>query len=265
MEERQQSWEVYLTPWEDGAVASICLDMAALDERDPNAFRHLLLVKARLRNPREDGLHRPEENEPLYALEDALHEALGDVLDAAYVGRVTAGGEREFAYYAPKRHRFQEILETVMEGFDYEWQCGHVEEPGWNYYHEILSPGPHDMQGIMNRSVVENLKKHGDVLTTPRNVDHTLFFATAEGRGQFIAEVEPEGFRVQQTQDRDEPDDEQPFMVELGFTQPVDTDSVDQVVFGLLHRAESHGGRYDGWGCVIQKAEEDEGAGEAPK
>ena len=258
MEERQQAWEVYLTPWEDGDVASICLDMAALDERDPAAFRHLLLVKARLQNPREDGLHRSEENESLFALEDALHAALGDTLDAVYVGRVTADGEREFAYYAPKHLGFEEILDTVMEGFDYEFQFAHAEEPGWDYYHEILAPGPHDMQRIMNRGVIENLEKHGDVLETPRVVDHCLYFATAGGRDAFVAEVEPEGFRVQQTRDRD--DEEHPCMLELGFTQPVDSDTVDAVVLDLAQRAERHDGRYDGWSCVIMKPEgEDEG------
>lgn len=249
-------WQVYVTQFEDD-VASVLINMAAPTEIDLTEFPHLLLVRVPLKDARDDGLQNQEENETLFAIEDALAEALSEKLSAVYVGRVTTQGRREFAYYAPEHEAFKPTLQAVMKGFAGYSNFGfmHVEEPEWDYYGNVLYPNPLEYQGIMNRMVIQNLAEHGDPLTAERKVDHVLGFETAEGRTAFVAEVEPLGFVVQQTSDGDEEGERDPdapqFILELGFEQAVDPETVDEVVFDLIERAEPHKGIYDGWGCMI--------------
>ena len=54
-------------------------------------------------------------------------------------------------------------------------------------------------QRAKNREVLGLLKKHGDALTNVREIDHWVYFPTAEDRSRFVDACATAGFRLRNT------------------------------------------------------------------
>src|SRR6185312_14781750 len=103
---------------------------------------------------------------------------------------------------------------------------------------------PKDLQRIANMDLLDVLAEKGDVLTVPREVQHWLYFRTAQSRALFKDAAAAAGFQVMPDFDSQ---DELPFGITVIRIQSIEQNSIDDTVVQLLTLAERFDGEYDGW------------------
>lgn len=242
------TWDYYFLRVDDQP-ASIFLNLSAF-ERAPDAkLPHMAYLRLYMQVPREDGLSNQEEFDALMALEDHVTKALeGD--GAAYVGRCTTNGCRDFFFYVAKPDDWATRVARALDTYpEYEHDVGTREDEDWGLYFGYLYPSAMDMQTIQNRRVCEALENDGDALKTPRPIDHYAYFKTAAGAEAFANAAAAMGFDVR---GRGEPTDtHDEYGVHLTREDTPSYEHIDSITLPLFELAIDNEGEYDGWECPV--------------
>jgi hypothetical protein len=69
---------------------------------------------------------------------------------------------------------------------EYSYRFGQKLDSDWSTYFNYMYPSKEIMQTISNRSVIENLQKHGDSLEIARPVDHWIYFKNEVDLNKFV-------------------------------------------------------------------------------
>jgi hypothetical protein len=102
------------------------------------------------------------------------------------------------------------------------------------------------MEQIKNRDVLEELRKHGDKLVEPREIDHFAYFSDIEDCKAFVALIREQGFAIRLAPT---PSDSANYGIKFSkMDKPIE---IDDVTIGLSKAALAHRGTYDGWECPI--------------
>lgn len=248
-----EHWDVYTTTIEDSP-AAVFLNLALFDScpdpQRPTALRVTVTIKA----PTESGLPTPEENEALHPIEDALGEHVKERLDGVYAGRVTTGGKRDFYFYVPgPKPDVPSVMEAVTALFsNYEFEAGVLDDPDWEEYLGYLFPGPLEMQLMMNRQVIDNLRDHGDPLVDPRPVNHWLYFPTTDARAEFVKRAGQAAYKLEKELPPDGEGAEQHGVI-VTHNAPATPDAMQQAIVELFGLADACGGIYDGLETQVLK------------
>ncbi len=88
--------------------------------------------------------------------------------------------------------------------------------------------------------------KMGDVLSSPREVDHTAYFRKRSDAATAAAELSRDGFVVRVARRG-----LGAFLLEASATTDVEWDTVDSFVDRVYELVTRHNGVYDGWGGGI--------------
>jgi regulator of RNase E activity RraB len=107
------------------------------------------------------------------------------------------------------------------------------------------SPGTPDS----NRKIADILYDHGDDLSRVREIDHWVYFPTAEARDAFLAKSTALGMSIARTMDPD--DHSKQFGVVMFHVDAPNTQLMDDLTKQLIALAEETGGEYDGWETQI--------------
>jgi regulator of RNase E activity RraB len=247
-----EDWDVFLRRI-DGHPAMIFADLVAGEAGPDTARPFALRLAFALQQPGDDGLGTEEESQTLYDLEDELFKALcvGN-LQSRYVGRITSCGLREAYYYTATETEPVTAARSVFERFASYPPDIHIgSDPEWKLYQELLAPEPFERRTIENRRLIDTLHEHGDDPHIPRAVNHYAYFPTPERRAKFIAQVVNEGFDIEELEPTAKSHPERPYGVELVRPERVSLDWIDALTADLFFRADSCGGRYDGWGTTV--------------
>lgn len=241
------NWEFYPVAVE-GQPASIFVDLALAADAPHPDFPIVAFVRLHLRSPRPDGLAGQEEFADLTALEDALIPRIIGEGQAIFAGRSTGRGMRDFFFYVHDPDRFEREAISAMVGFEtYRFELGSRDDPQWSVYADFLFPTPLDMQRILNRQLIDQLRENGDDLLKARPIDHSAVFAEAGQASAFVAWAQENGFGI--AQNGEEPDaQDRRIVVIMRHDKPVD---IDRVALSVFDRAIGLGGVYDGWGCQV--------------
>jgi len=243
-------WDSYFANVND-ELASLFVDLGIRDSVPDPLRRHLTWCWVYLNQPRQDGLSSVDEAPMLGTIEDDL---LGSLKErAAFVGRITTAGRREFYFYGDDTTRCEDaISHTMRKHAAYRFDLGSKRDEPWSQYLDLLYPSPEEFQRIKNRRVVEVLEQHGDQLAKARPVSHWAYFPTPGARNAFLAEVTGRGFTIADgSTDAGEPSPH-PYGVTLEKVDSID--QIDDVTIELFRLARSHDGEYDGWETAVEKA-----------
>ena len=219
----------------DGAPASIYVNLRYETQNAPDAeTRYTIAVPIHDSGPH--GIGTADEAELLNAWEESLIERLALV----YVGRIRNRGIWEVVFYGPAGG-----LESVREAAALDDRASDVRsefDPEWRYYRELLLPDAERKQWMDDRRLVQILREQGDVLVSPRDVDHFLRFTNAKQRDEFIEKIAGKGFTAQ-------PSD--PEVAHVVRADSIDLDHIHDVVMILVDAATPLGGTYERWQSAI--------------
>lgn len=204
--------------------------------------------------PGDHGIGTRSEAEQAQPIEDRLVEELA-LIGLQAVGRVRNFGTWRPVFYGPsgREVRLHAIASATLDGAGRNWSVGSQEDTEWSYYREFLYPDSERLQWISNRRLVDQLRKHGDVHSTPREVDHWMYFASESARDACRQQAELDGFRERGPTEPG-PGAPLPFGLHLLRDDPVDLDHIHAVVMTLVELARAHGDDYDGWETSVERA-----------
>ncbi|MEZ4827797.1 MAG: DUF695 domain-containing protein [Bacteroidia bacterium] len=248
--ENQSEWDFYFCTVEDKP-ASIMLDLALIHAAPVSENTEFLQIIITLNSPNEHGLTSPAEAEILYIMEDRLAEQISLNLGGIYAGRNTTDGQRIFYFYCQSSYDYERIVDEAMEGFsNHQYHVRAQKDPDWDFYCQFLYPSQLEYQSILNRRVIDNLKKHGDDLSVPRDIEHYLYFPTQALREAFEEKAIAENFRVI-SRNFDAGEGENPYGLVIAREDAIDTQVMDEIVMFLVLKAAEEKGEYDGWGTGL--------------
>jgi uncharacterized protein (TIGR01619 family) len=230
--------------------ASIFVNMSVGDSAPLKGYVYLTSVYVPMLRPYENGLSSQDEFDVLTKLENAIVDTVVKA-PAIFAGRITGNSERAFFFYSAHAFDLEPQLRAVFSDFpEYSYRWSRQDDPEWKCYRERLFPPPEQLQKMGNRVVVENLKKHGDGLETPREVEHWIYFRDPQHRADFTVHVSALGYSAEATEVDQEESDE-PFCLRLKRIDRVDQDSIDAVTLELCDLAKRFQGNYDGWETAV--------------
>jgi hypothetical protein len=232
----------------DDAPASIYVNLRY--EHDQLAFDTRYTVAIRMREPDTHGIGTNDETGALNLVEEAAI-ATARELGVTFVGRIRTRGIWEIVLYGPPGH--VDALHAVAHERvgDRRIEVRSAADPTWIYYRELLLPDAERRQWMDDRRLVQVLREQGDVLVTPRRVDHWASFATAAARDAFIAAVTGNGFALAEAF-HDTDDTERPFGAWIHRIDSIELDHIHDVVMTLVDAALANAGTYDGWETSIE-------------
>ena len=246
-----EEWDFYYCRVDD-APASIFLNFEYREAR-PAGLDTLYYVGLEMLSPGEHGLGvEPDVNE-LWALEDNITAATTPA-GFTYVGRLRNQGDWQLTFYGRggREVELEELIVAHLSNSDRGYRVGSKEDGDWSYYEEFLLPDEEPWQWILNRRVVQQLAKSGDVHDKPRPVDHYVHFPDEAHRDKFLSAAQAQGFTAEAGVTQDSGD--KPFSAHLVRNDAVELDHIHGVVMSVIELAEEHDGDYDGWGAPIAEA-----------
>jgi len=234
----------------DEKPCSTMLDMGLVTEAPVVERPWLFSVRFPLARPRADGLTENAEAEELGKIEESLVRALRTRCDAQFVGRMTWNGTRDLFFYAPKQEGLGAALGEALGPAPSRRVMSQIrEDKEWQHYLEVLYPGPVEQRWMADRRVVEELKKAGDRVEHARSIDHLATFTREVHARGFARACEALRFETEAR----ELDDGSGWSVRATRSDAAELAHVHEIATSLFLLAEEHEGKYDGWGCAVQK------------
>jgi uncharacterized protein (TIGR01619 family) len=250
--EYQGEWEFYLTNI-DGKPGSIYVDLGLRKVAPLTDKPNLVWVSLKLTNPREDGLPSNDESKILWELEDALTEQIKSKHNAVDAGSMTSDGDRYYYFFLADTTLYEKTVSEAMVAFPtYEFDYGVKEDKDWSSYFDFLYPLPQQYQSILNRRVVDQIEKAGDMLTKSREVIHWIYFKSESDLDNYLEKIKDDNFTVV-SKDYDKSWGEVAHKLQIKRVDKVDINSVDEYVIYLWKLANECNGVYDGWETSIEK------------
>jgi uncharacterized protein (TIGR01619 family) len=245
-------WDFYPCHVDDKP-ASIFVDLGIRADVPIADLVYMTWLSLYLQRPRDDGLTTNDEYQNLIEIEDALSAAIGEAdIQIAYVGRNTSDGSRDFYFYSSNGIATQSILSSAMVPFsEYEFESDSRHDPEWRTYLGFLYPSERSYQLILNDRVLTSLKNHGDNHLLKRDVDHWIYFDTAEGRDRFRNAVSELGYKI--VCQSDEGDEPRRFGVQVTHHTSVDYNTINNAVLQLFDLSNEFNGVYDGWETPVAR------------
>ncbi|MFN7130989.1 MAG: DUF695 domain-containing protein [Myxococcales bacterium] len=171
---QHEAWEMYVTATEEGTPCFVSFDLEAAQEDLTSTLKHCARVTIALKNPSPDGLPTPEESERQYGLEDAFCATLKKAkVRCRLVARLTYSGERELVFQTDDRDKFVATLKAWGESLTGE-EIGLEEDAGWEYFDDVVRPGPDEWTWIADRRAIEGLMEAGSDPNRPHVLEYVF-------------------------------------------------------------------------------------------
>lgn len=206
-------------------------------------YTQRIRLSLQIRNPNDGGFHIASEGDDLRAISHSLVVASRG--SAVEVGSFTSKGVKNFFYYATETDwlpAFEENLRDEDRTFSIQIQ----DDPEWQTYRRVLYDAE---QADSDRRVLANLAENGADLDQPHETDWFLYFPTEE-QARSAEEVLTD--HEYQVQVNPPPDGAEEWCVIGTLNVPLSTGYVATMTRMFEVFARDNGGKYDGWGAVIE-------------
>jgi hypothetical protein len=249
----QGDWDTYLMEVNNKPL-SVVVDLGLAQKAPQKERPFVIIIRTKINKPQTNGLPGETEASVMDNLEDSLVYYMEQKSGAVYAGRFTQRGLREFYFYTLDTVDYLLPAAKAFKNFtSYQWLCQAKEDKKWSNYFEVLYPPDKEMERIQNRRTVDNLKRNGDALKTPRQINHTIYFKTKSSRELFLKEIKESGFKFPHQPDDDPGAGEYPYKLQLFRDDIPSYTQIDRVCLYLWELARKFNGRYDGWETFVVK------------
>jgi hypothetical protein len=240
-------WDFYFLRIDDQP-ASIFVNLGLRKDAPLKSHAAMACLRVVMRRPGQDGLSGQDEYDDLMALEDGIVPGITEDGTAIFVGRSTSGGNRDFYFYVVDPEKFATTANAAMRDFpDYKYGTDAREDPEWRAYFEFLYPSDVELQCILNRRVLQQLRENGDNPNSERKIDHLALLPSREAQTALVRHLEAEGFTIESAADAPNAGG----LFALEFSNVDQVARIDAIVIPLFLKIAELDGVYDGWGCPV--------------
>ena len=246
-----QNWDFSMCRIENKP-ASIRTNLGLYNVAPLEGYTHRLQFYIEMKHPTSEGLSSNEEYPILCDIEDAICES-AEGEGAIMVSAIKNDGFLELWFYSHETEILAKVCQEALSSFE-GYHCGYnqAEDPQWDAYFDFLYPDPYSYQAIQNRKVIMQLEQNGDKLEVPREIDHFIYFKTAEQQQGFAKEAQEKGFTVLLNDEEDartRAAEGQAYPYTVQATGKDSPENINNIVWDIMDLAEPFEGDYDGWGC----------------
>ena len=244
----EPDWDFYLCRIDDRP-ASVFTDLANPRRGADPELDTLYAVLLAMGEPGEHGMGTADEAEVLFPVEDAVRDA-AEESGFRYVGRIRGSDRWQLCFMAAagREPELDLLVHPAASAAPRSAEIRSMHDPDWSYVLGFLHPEAERLQWIMDRRVVEALAREGDPLTTAREVRHWIGFSALDASRRCSEQLTEQGFTCEEPQ-RDEGGN---WSLLAHRKDPVDLQSIHEVVMLVIGAAEPFGGDYDGWETQVQ-------------
>lgn len=245
----EERWDFYFARIND-APASVLVNMALRAQAPLQAEPTLLYVLLDMKQPDEHRMGTPDEVKRMQRVEQDVTDALRSKMRARNVARIRGEGLWQLYYYAPNEKDLQaHVKKALTRHGGQTFQSGSKPDPQWKYYTGFLYPNAERLRWIKDRRIVDRLQEAGDVLVTPRAVEHFVYFPDEAKRKAFEAVILPKRFVINERVAVQ--DDKLPFLLRFHREDKVELEHIHAVAEFLRKAAAKLEGSYDGWVSAV--------------
>ena len=255
-EEPKASWDTYIASYEEGKPGITTLRMDLIEHAPIEEFPHLLVIGFAFDGQPDSGFPKEEERDNIYETDDAIIDFMSSNTNSIHAGSFTYDSKRLSYFYLNHPNDIESQIEQFSNTQlpEVELFVDLEEDKAWESYLKFLYPSDDILHYMRDRDVVMQLEQQGDVLETPRRVDHWVYFKDMDDLGRFSAEVAKLGF---QTEDINETSQEaQPYQLGVWRENVVELDTIYGVTSELREMAQKFNGAYDGWETEVVRPKE---------
>jgi hypothetical protein len=246
----QSNWDNYVMQVNQKPV-SVVVDLGLKQVAPMKERPFVVIVRTKIISPESNGQPGKKERARLDEMEESLEKQLARYCGALYAGRFTQRGIREFYFYVLDSIDYLKAVRTAMAGYtEYQYLCQSREDRNWENYQQVLYPAERDLEGILNRRQIDQLVSKGDLLRSPRRIDHHFVFPSKTKREEFIRSMTREKFLLASIEDGQEGGD-MPFALHMYRDDIPDYSSIGLLFLPLWDNARKLQGRYTGWETFV--------------
>ncbi|WP_153796973.1 DUF695 domain-containing protein [Foetidibacter luteolus] len=251
---QQQRWEAYIANFEKGP-GSVTTNLGLVDYKETTRYPFLVVTGVKFSNCTVDGFPAKDEFDKLYLVSDSIEAAIQGFTKHIYAGTFSYQCERLHYLYVTDtfelRQNLEEMYKTRFPGYTAKTTI--KLDAGWSTFHDFLYPNEQTLEVIENGRVIAQLHKAGDKLEKPRKIDHWLYFKTEKGRADFLAYVQLEKFKVEDSSYVKDRKDSLPYSLHISRTDYVEVTSLSKTTAALRQSVRKYNGEYDGWESAVVK------------
>lgn len=239
----ERPWEVY--QYSSNGRPVYCTFYADANKLAQAEYPHCARVRIPIKAPGPSGGPHGDEVKVLWAMEDEVTAALEQSgVKCVMVGRLTFDDERELVYQLHDWETFRPPVGRWMQTRP-DYDIGVSEHEGWKFFFDCVWPTDNAWQWIMDRRVVDSLKKNGSDLSKEHDLEF-VFRGKAGALEQLRERLAARSYTLLDFS----PGEERLVMVKRMV--PVVGDICAESL-GHKRNTEELGAEYDGWGCRVVK------------
>ena len=233
-----EAWEMYVTATEEGTPCFVSFDVDAATEDLSTTLRHSARVTVALKEPTDEGLATQAEHERQMKLLDSLVAALTKAkVKCRLVGRLTHSGTRELVFQTDDKAKFVETLKAWAQPLEGE-EVNLEEDEGWEYFDDVVKPGPDEWEWIADRTAVNELLEAGSDARKPHVLQYR-FSGEQPALEKVRDALMQKGYEVLAG-----PEDG---ALVMGVKSKLDLDSINELSLQSRDLAEASEVTYEGW------------------
>lgn len=195
------------------------------------------------------GLPDNSELDRVVAIEEKLMQQL-QAVGHIHVGHVTAKGQMLVIFYCRAPINDPITVKTgLLSKATVTPDCRRDDH--WSVFEEHLKISSMEVHLARNFALLSELKRHGDIHTTPRPVDFFAVFPSETARASFIAEISNRGYSYSADKMGTAPDGTA--VIEFVKHTPVEDSVISAICAELDEFARQAGGEFDGWACPVMR------------
>lgn len=243
-------WEVYIARFQSG-LGSVTVDMDLQPKAPFKQHPYLLEVVVKSKDCDKRGFPSADELLKFQALNDSTESFIATTKLGFIAGTYTAHCYRHQYFYVNDSAKAQSGVEQLLNK---QFSLLHpivdtrIDSTSKTYLH-FLYPDQVMQDFIEDQKVVQQLQLNGDSLTTPRQVDHLIYFLTKDDREKFSNYAKSEDYKIVSTDYNKKWN--LPYELRIAKVQAVDIESISKATKPLREMARKLKGSYDGWLTVI--------------
>ncbi|HEU4472850.1 MAG TPA: DUF695 domain-containing protein [Flavisolibacter sp.] len=245
-------WDTYMSMYEKGP-GTVLIDLGLKTSLPDKELPFLLETGVRFTDCTSDGLPAPTAFDQLYLISDSVNVLVSLAVESKMAGTFTYQCERKDYYYISDTTGLRKKLEQLYTRRfpNSAYSIVIRADAGWKTYTGFLYPDEETFEYMQNTKLVMKLEEAGDKLSTPRKVDHWLYFRDEKGRAAFASKAREKGYAVEEQTAKGPASS--PYQLHLSRIDKVELGSITRLTLQLRKEANQYGGQYDGWETAVTK------------
>lgn len=248
---QDENWDSYVATFK-GRPGSILVNMGLAGQAPDKRYPYLVVTGPHSQQCKANGLPANEEIPALEEILDATSSFLNGVTANVLVGTFTFNCQRLNYYYVRDTvgvyNALNRMYNQSYKGYKYSVKV--KPDADWISYRTFLYPDEKMRQWMSNSKVIAGMLKTGDSLSTPRDLNFTLYFKNDTGRRTFSEYARANSYKVDTFSYTD---DKYRFGITVSKYGYVKVDIINMMEEELKAEIKKYEAMYSGWDAILSK------------